>query len=42
MSTASAPRPTYNPHKGEVDCISCAKEEKAVHLSRKDKLLVHQ
>lgn len=42
MSTASAPRSTSNAHKGEVDCISCAKEDKAMRLCTEDKLLVYQ
>lgn len=42
MSTATAPRPTYTVHKGEVHCISCAKEDKAMCLSSKDKFLVSQ
>lgn len=36
MSAAGAPRPTYNVHKGDVHCISCAKD-KAMCLSRKKK-----
>lgn len=42
MPSASAPRLTYNALKREVGCISCAKEDKAMHLSTEDKLLVYQ
>lgn len=38
MLTAS--RPTYNTHKGEVDCISSVKEDKAMHLSSKNEFVV--
>lgn len=43
MSTASAPRPTYNaPREKWTVLVDCAREDKAMHLSTKDKLLVYQ